>query len=91
MRDYSTDGNKWDMLDFAARFPGWHSFASDRLTVEHVCALSNLRQIIVVGRQFKITNEGRRVLAAHITANPVATSPYLNRPLRTLSEVEVVS
>lgn len=31
-----------DMIAFALKYPGWHSYAQDKLTVEHVCANVNL-------------------------------------------------
>lgn len=36
------DFNQKDMIQFASKYPGWHSFAKDKRTVEHLCANVNL-------------------------------------------------
>lgn len=56
---YATESAK-DMLRFLAKYPGWHSFAKDKETVEAACALSNRRDCNVNEyHQAKITKQGR--------------------------------
>ncbi len=55
---YATESAK-DMLRFLTKYPGWHSFAKDRETVEAACALHNRRDCNVNEyHQIKITKQG---------------------------------
>lgn len=66
-RNYTQDGTQADLIQFATDYPGWHSFAQDRLTVEHVCASHNLGIIEVNEHsQFRLKSpeKARQFLAA---------------------------
>lgn len=54
--------NQKDMIGFALKYPGWHSFARDKLTVEHVCANVNLG-ILEINQfnQFRLKSEEKAV------------------------------
>lgn len=55
---YATESAK-DMLRFLAKYPGWHSFATDKETVTAACALHNRRDCNVNEyHQAKITKQG---------------------------------
>lgn len=47
--------NQCNLLDFAFKYPGWHTFAKDRATRNAVAGLVRRGLIEVQGRQFKFS------------------------------------
>ena len=52
-----------DMASFLVKYEGWHSYATDSLTVEHVCALNNLgiAELSNISEQFRLKSKEKAV------------------------------
>ena len=66
-----------NMLNFANKYPGWHAYAKDRLTVETLCSLVNIRALIINEYgQFKGNNESKRIMEAYPEHKTTMINPY---------------